>query len=103
MSEIKIRFQDITNLCNKIERDLEDGFDVDLVELNDMILNYFPHSELFNHYEAEEVAERMKNIERLLAIKRDVELEQSLEEIEQLKKYGKYIRVLEMVEEPKWK
>jgi hypothetical protein len=105
-AEIEIRFKDIIDLCDQIERDLEFGTEVDLKDLNEMIISYFPPSDTnkyFNENEVEEVAARMKRIEKLLEIQRDTELERNLEQIESLQKYRKYIDVLDMVEEKKWK
>jgi hypothetical protein len=106
ITEVEVRFQDIIELCNQIEHDLEFGIEVDLKDLNEMIISYFPPSDTnkyFNEYEAEEISARMRKIEKLLEIQRDTELERSLKEIESLSKYRKYMDVLDMVEEKKWK
>ena len=106
MIEIEIRFQEIIELCDQIERDLEFGTEVDLKELNEMIIAYFPplnNNQYFNQKEAEELTSRMNKIEKLLELQRDSELEKNLSEIESLRKYRKYMDVLDMVQEKKWK
>ena len=99
---VEIRYEDIIKECDSILHDLSLNVDVDIRKLNDMIISYFPSigsEESFNHHEAEEISEKMKKIEALLAIQRDSELAKNLSEIEKLKKYKKYMDVIDMVEE----
>jgi hypothetical protein len=105
MVEVEIRFDDIIALCDQVEKDLEFGIEVDLRELNNLIFSYFPSDggEPFKDQEADELAVRMRKIESLLELQRDNELEKNLAEIDTLRKYRKYMDVLDMVEEKKWK